>query len=479
MGSLTGRNSPDWDVLGGRLGGDLLTPRDERYRLARQLQLAEYDRVSPAAIAYCRDVADVRACLEFATDHGVHLTPRSGGHNFAGWSTTSGLVVDLSRMDRVEVGQDSVWLEPGVQAVDALVRLAAHGRSMVTGVCPTVCPPGFVTGGGLGFQTRAHGLACDRLLAAELVLADGRLVRTSAEEEPELFWALRGGGAANFGIVVGLEVEPVEVSRMVLFTVVWPFDRALDVLDSWHDWMASAPVELSSEIGPVLMDAASGAPPVVMMFGGFFGERDALEEALRELCAVSGAPPLQQDVTDLTYEQAMLALYKCADLAPAQRHRVGTTGEAVLPRQEYLRERHRMFDARPSRELLAEALALFAADPLPGQVRYLGVVGLGGVANQLGRTETAYVHRDTRFMVKFTLIGEQVGEGVAAAEQWTGRGFALLDPHSARESYLNYPDPALEDWKSSYYGENYQRLVEVKKAYDPNEVFTFPQSIGQ
>ncbi|WP_431727303.1 FAD-binding oxidoreductase [Verrucosispora sp. TAA-831] len=470
-----------WDHLRAGLTGDLVLPGDDGYPAARQLQLAEFDAVWPSAIAYCADEADVRACLTLAQAEGLHLTPRSGAHNFAGWSTTTGLVVDLSRLNTVGLTERTVHLGPGAQAVDVLHELAPHRRQVITGVCPTVCPAGFLTGGGLGWQTRSHGVGSDRLVSARLILSDGQAVTCSADRDPDLFWALRGGSAANFGVVVDLEVEPIQVPRLVNFTVLWAWEHALDVLDQWQHWMTAAPNELASEVGVVLPDAVPGATGFVMLHGGFAGSQERFDQALAALSQSVGAAPRSVDATELPYLDAMLKLYRCEGMTPAQRRRAGSSHEALLPRQGFLRERHRLFTEPVSRSVLEQALAVFDGDRRAGQFRYFALAALGGAANEIAATDTAYVHRDARFLVKYTLVGESGTPGeeeAAAADQWTGRGFDLIDPHSSRHSYINYPDPALDDWKWSYFGENYERLVEVKKTYDPSAFFTHPQSIG-
>lgn len=470
-----------WERLRAGLAGEVVLPGDAAYGTARQLQIAEFDAVHPAAVVYCETVADVRTSLSFGRAHELHVTPRAGGHNFAGWSTTRGMVVDLSRMNGVGLTERTAHLAPGAQAVDALLALAAHDRQVVTGVCPTVCPAGYISGGGIGWQTRSHGVASDRLVSAKVVLADGRLVSCSADEEPDLFWALRGGGGGNFGVVVDLEVATTEVPRLVNFNVVWSWEHALDVLEHWQHWMVNGPVELSSEIGVALPDAAPGAVPFVMMHGGFAGPRETFDAALAELCRAAGAQPVAVEADELPYTEAMLKLYRCEGLTPAQRRRAGTTPEAQLPRQGFLRERHRLFSAPMARTLVDQALAVFDGDRRAGQFRYFALTALGGAANEVDPRETAYVHRDALFLVKYTLIGENATPGAeeaAAAEEWTDRGFALIDPHSNGHSYINYPDPALDDWKWAYHGDNYERLVAVKKVYDPSLFFTHPQGVG-
>ncbi|MGV9317165.1 FAD-binding oxidoreductase [Streptomyces sp. NPDC003691] len=472
----------DWGTLGSLIRGDLVLPGAGAYDTARQLQLAEYDTVRPGAIAYCAAESDVRACLAFAREHGVHAVARSGGHSFAGWSTTPGLVVDLSRMDHVVATGPTVRIGPGAQSVDVVDALAPHGLQVATGICPSVCAGGYLSGGGNGWQARKYGVASDRLVSARVVLADGRAVRCSAEEEPELFWALRGGGGGNFGVVTDFEVRPTQVPLMTNFTVMWGWDQALDVLTQWPRWIAAAPREICAEVGVFLPDADPSAVPMVMMIGAYLGPRAEAEKALSGLFAAPGAAPQLPGVQDeLPYADAMMQLFRTEGMSPRQRRRVGDNPEAQLPRQGFIRERHRLLGAPLPDTALADALAAFDADRRAGELRYFAYHALGGAINDLAPDATAYVHRDTELLAKFALSGDHPPAGEeaeAAARAWVDRGFDIIDPHSNGHCYVNTPDPDLADWRHAYHGTNYARLTEVKKAYDPDNQFRFPQSIG-
>ncbi|WP_067609218.1 FAD-binding oxidoreductase [Nocardiopsis listeri] len=471
----------DVERLRSLIDGELLLPEAPGYELAKQLQIAEYDAVRPSGIAYCASAADVSACVRFAAETGLHLAVRAGGHSFAGWSTTDGLVVDLSRMGEVGSLGEVVRLGAGARSVDAITALAPSDVQFPTGVCPTVCQAGYVSGGGIGWQTRQYGVASDGLVAAEVVLADGSRVRATDDQEADLFWALRGGGGGNFGVITALEVQRTHVPRIVNFTAVWSWDHALDALDRWQHWMAAAPRTISSEIGVVLPDAGSEAAPFVMMHGGHFGTAAEFEELFGALCLEVGARPVELEAEELPYEQAMLRLFRCEDKPTEQRRRVGTTPEGTLPRQGFLREGHRMLSSPLDRHHMAVALEAFEWERRRGQFRYFALTALGGAANEVGPAETAYVHRDALFLAKYTLIREEADPGpedAAAASAWVDRGMSLLTPLSNGHSYVNYPDRGLTDWRWAYYGDNYPRLVDVKKSYDPGFLFTFPQGIG-
>ncbi|MFI9202347.1 FAD-binding oxidoreductase [Streptomyces sp. NPDC053048] len=470
-----------WEKLHRRLEGDLVLPADRAYEQARQSFFSQFDTPGPQGVAYCASVRDVRLCLRFAQDHGLPAVPRGGGHSQAGYSSTRGLVIDMTRLRSVSVGRDTVSVGAGAQQIDVLDALSPHGVALVGGTCPTVGVTGYLLGGGYGLLTRGEGMACDRLVSADVVLADGRIVTCSRTSEPDLFWALRGGGGGNFGIVTRLESTPVRISRLVNFTLTWPWPRAAAVIDGWQGWVADGPAELGTNLAVALPDAAPGAVPVVTVTGAWTGSQQALERVLDELAARVGAPPTGRTVETLAYRDAMMRWYGCADRTVEQCHRIGWTPEAMLRRGDFLRLRNRMF-TRPLPTAGTQALlAAFDADRRAGHGRSVTGVSFGGRANEPARTDTAYVHRDTRFTLMFAdtmATGKPAEADRDAAQAWTTALFRSVDRYSNGETYQNMPDPALPDWRRAYYGENYRRLTEVKKRYDPDRFFHFPQAIG-
>ncbi|MFJ2018519.1 FAD-binding oxidoreductase [Streptomyces nodosus] len=472
-----------WEGLRRRLRGTAVLPGDAAYHVARQSHLVEWDTSRPAAVVYCADAGDIRACLAFAQEYGLPAVPRSGGHSTAGWSTTPGLVMDVSRLDEVVVGPGTVTAGAGLQFVDLLAATAPHGVAVPGGMNPTVGLAGFVQGGGFGLLTRSAGLACDRLVSAEVVLADGRTVTCSADSHPDLYWALRGGGGGNFGVVTRFELRPVHITRMVNYTVAWPWRDALRVLSGWQRWGAAAGRQLGSSLLVVLPDAGPAAVPLVRIIGGWTGAPEELTSALDGLTAEVGTAPALREERDLAFRDAMTEWYECTGKTLAQSHTVGHNPEATLPRGSYQRSRNRLCTGPVPEDGLAAILAAFDADRRGGHTRVLNGFLLGGAANDVPRTATAYVHRDAEFLWAF---GDSLPAAVTAADAderaaglaWTDRLFSAVDAHSDGESYHNYLDPRLTDWRRAYYGENYRRLCEVKQAYDPAGFFRFPQSVG-
>lgn len=470
-----------WEKLRRHIQGTLVLPEDQGYAQARQSYFSQFDAVGPRGVAYCASVEDVRSCLRFAQDHDLPAVPRGGGHSQAGYSTGPGLVIDMTRLRSVEVKADTVAVGAGAQQIDVLAALSPHGLAPVGGTCPTVGVAGYLLGGGYGLLTRGEGMACDHLVSAQVVLADGRVVTCSRESDPDLFWALRGGGGGNFGIVTRLESAPVRISRLVNFTLSWPWERAAAVLAGWQEWVAEGPAELGTVLGVALPDAAAGKTPVVTVTGAWTGSAQSLERVLDGLAARVGAPPAGRTVETLAYWDAMMRWYGCSDKSVEQCHRIGYTPEAMLRRGDFLRLRNRMFTRPMPRAGDETLLAAFDAHRRAGHGRSITGVALGGRANDPARTDTAYVHRDTQFALIFadTMADGRLGvEDREAAQTWVTAQFQAVDKYSNGETYQNMPDPLLTDWRKAYYGENHRRLTEVRQRYDPSRFFRFPQAIS-
>lgn len=470
-----------WSTLRHRLTGPLVLPDDAGYDTARQLQLAQFDAVHPQAVAYCATDADVAACIRFAQDNGLATAVRSGGHSAAGYSTSPGLVIDVSRLNSVRVGGSTVHLGAGSQGVDAVNALAPYGIQVAGGTCPTVAMGGWIQGGGLGYASRKYGMGSDRLVSARVVLADGRTVRASATRDADLFWALRGGGGGNFGIVTAYEVRPVRIPVLTLFNLNFRFTDAVQVILAWQDWMASAPRELACELMFLhSTDAPAGTEPNVVLTGGFHGTKGDCDRLLDRLTTAVGHPGISRTSSELPYTQAMMQVYGCGDKTVDACHRVGFTPEGQLPRDSHTTQRNQFFD-RPWTPATAQAaLDAFTADPAPGQFRFLGLFPYGGRINEVSPTATAFVHRDTVLNAGYAVTlptPDPAPDDRARAQAWVNRAYSTLDAHSSHRSYQNYIDPSLTTWREAYYGDNYARLRAVKRTYDPHRFFDFAQAI--
>jgi FAD/FMN-containing dehydrogenase len=474
----SGRGGPDWDRLRACLSGDLVLPADAAYPVAKQLDSGYFDTIDPQGVAYCETVADVRTTLSFAQYNDLHVAVRSGGHSGAGWSTTTGVVLDTSRLNGLTQGPSTVTIGPGAHGVDAVGALSAQGLALVTGSCPTVAAGGYIQGGGFGPLSRKYGMACDRLVSADVVLTDGTVVRADATHNPDLYWALRGGGGGNFGVVTRYEVRPIAISRITSFTLSFAFAAAQQVIAAYQQWMLAAPDDLEANLTVL----KAGPAPTVLVSGSWQGTDPAgVNTYLDALVSAAGTTPASRTVTDLSYRDHMMRTFQCADKTTEQCHRVGDNPEALLPRHTFASGRGRMISEPLPSAGIDEALAAFTAVGATNQFSVMNLSWLAGMVNRVGRTDTAYVHRNTLALLGFTATlptSTPSADDEAAVAAWTAGGMAVADRYGNGENYQNTVDARLTDWRAAYYAENYPRLTRVKRRYDPTTFFRFPQAIG-
>jgi FAD/FMN-containing dehydrogenase len=444
------------DALRARLGGGLVVPGDPGYDAARRPALPRFHATRPAAVARCRTPADVAAAL--AT--GLPVAVRSGGHCFAGRSSGAGLVIDVGPMDAVTLEGDVATIGAGARLGRVYDELARHGRTLAAGCGPDVGIAGLALGGGLGLLGRAHGLTCDQLLAAEVVLADGRVVVCDEEREPDLFWALRGAGGGQFGVVTRLTFRTLPEPEATSFHVRFAPGDAAAAIEAWQRWAPDGPDTLAAS----LLVTASGDPdePLdVTVIGALLGT----PEESRALLGALGVAPRSITTDRRGYRETKRRL------AEGDGRAAGPPRHA-FPKSEFFRA--------PLPPGAIEALvAHFTADRRPGEARELDFSPWGGAYNRVAPAATAFPHRAERFLLKQDVT---IDAGAAPAERdaaraWIERSWTLAHPHGAGGAYVNFPDPALDGWERAYYGDNLERLTRAKAAYDPGNAFRFPQSI--
>ncbi|TCO44555.1 FAD/FMN-containing dehydrogenase [Kribbella antiqua] len=404
-----------------------LRPDSPEYEAVRRPAMPQYGEVRPAVIAQCETPADVAEVLAEARKEGLPVVPRSGGHCFAGRSSTTGVVLDVSPMSSVEVSDDVAVVGAGTRLSRLYDALDAVGVTIPAGCGPTVGIAGLTLGGGIGVLGRSHGLTCDSLLAAEVVLADGRIVTCSAEQDSDLFWALRGAGGGQFGVVTRLWFSTLPTPVATRFHLTWSRADAVGVIDSWQHWAPYAWDELSASLRVTATE--------IHLFGLTTGEFSAPMEV----------SPTFAVVEQLPYRRLKESLVGLGDDPDA--------GESMAVSKSE-------FFAGPLPVAVIEELLRDA----PGDVNF---TPMGGAYNRVPATATAFAHRDTAFLL------ELVGTDRAKLAQV----FSPLEPYGTGRVYTNFPDPTLDDALTAYHGENLGRLREVKRAYDPEGFFTFPQSL--
>ncbi|GII82789.1 FAD-binding dehydrogenase [Sphaerisporangium siamense] len=462
-GARTAPSPADWKALGKGLTGRLIRPGDASYDAARRLFNTSFDGVRPGAVAYCADPDDIAECLAFARRTGVPVTSRSGGHGYAGWSTGTGLVIDVSRMNGVKVAGGRAVVGAGAQLVDVYARLAARGVSIPAGSCPTVGVAGLTLGGGLGVVSRKYGLTCDVLESLKIVTADGRLRTCDADHDPELYWASRGGGGGNFGVAVSFTFRTHPTRDVTVFYLHWPWSRAAKVTAAWQAWAPHAPDALWSTL-----HLSHDPTPDVLVAGLHLGPRAECERLLAAFAATAGTPS-RRTVRQMPYLAAMMDLGGCGSRTVSQCHRrgdlPGQTPDGTFPRDSFRAKSHMAY-----RPLTSAGVAALVAQVGRGGRHTVLLDALGGAVGRPGPDATAFPHREALFSVQYYAH-------TAGAATWVRGAHAAMAPHFGDHAYVNYIDPELKNWRQAYYGANAARLAKVKAAYDPGRLFRFPQAV--
>jgi FAD/FMN-containing dehydrogenase len=430
--------------LRGRLDGELFVPGSPGYHDVRRPVNPAYRDVRPRLLIRCHSEADVATGIRYARESGLPVVPRGGGHCFAGRSSTDGIVLDLADLSHISI-TDGRLATIGAGARLALVyaELHRHGRTVPAGCGGTVGIAGLTLGGGIGLLGRTYGLTCDRLVGARVVLADGRVVDCTADREPDLFWALRGAGGGQFGVVTSLVFDTVPEPTTTRFLLSWPHPPVDAMIAAWQVWAPAAPDELTANLTVI---AEPGHPPRVVLFGAALRTEAATGALLHEFWDSTGAG------ADLRGGLAYHDLKRSfEDLGPP--------GEGVRIRSELF--------ARPMRPATVDTLLTTLTDGEEGR-RQLTFTALGGAYNRVPDTATAFAHRGQIFNL------EHIAEGSRA---WVDRSWAAAHVDASGHVYQNFPDPQLEDWPTAYHAGNYPRLAAIKRAYDPDRLFDFPQAV--
>ncbi len=433
--------------------GPVLTPSSPKYANARLVFDGLYDGVHPLAVVQPLDASDVSAVVKWARSTGVHIVARSGGHSYGGYSTTEGVVVDLSHLAAVRVAGGHAVAGPAARLGNIYATLGAHGLAIPAGTCPSVGIGGHALGGGFGLASRAWGLASDNLVSAQIVTADGKVLLVDPAHHSDLYWACGGGGGGNFGIVTQLTFRTHPVTQGSYFIATWPWAQVEQVLASFLHWAPAAP----DALGSLCRLATGPGGPTVQIFGQFLGSETSLKAALASL-----GPPATQLVTgtaswlDLVRRWAGClghTLPSCS--APGHQVFVGASDYiAHVPSPAQLTAFRHAVEARgtASGALLIDAY--------------------GGALNRVSPSATAFAHRTMLASVQYFAAGNG-----ASARSWVDGSRAALAPAMSGAAYVNYIDPHLANWQQAYYGSNLARLRQVKRRYDPTNLFHFPQSI--
>lgn len=443
------------------LRGDVLQPGHPEYDTARTIYNAMIDK-RPAIIVRCAGVSDVIHAVNFARENALPIAVRGGGHNVSGSSMIEdGLVIDMSGMKsvRVDPKRRAARVEGGATWNDVDHATHTFGLATPAGIISTTGVAGLTLGGGFGHLSRHYGLSADNLLSADVVTADGRLVTASADENPDLFWALRGGGG-NFGVVTSFEFQLHPVDTVYAGPIFYPVEHTETLLRFFRDYMRQAPNEMSAFFSFHQGPPAPFIPeqlhfvPMVAIPVCYSGALENAEEIIRPLR--EAAPP----AVDLAGPIAYPALNSMFD-------------------DLYTSGLHHYWKADFVPELTDEAIDVHVAcgPQVPSLHSTMHLYPQTGAIQNVASDETAYAYRDMEYVHNIIAV-DMDPAGMPKDMAWMREYYDALKPHSASGTYVNFMmEDEGQDRVRATYGDNYDRLTQIKKTWDPDNLFKSNQNI--
>jgi FAD/FMN-containing dehydrogenase len=424
------------------VGGPVLLPGNAAYEQARLTYNARFDK-HPLAVVRPLDAQDVRAVVRWARKHDVVVIPRSGGHSYGGYSSGSGVVVDLSHFTGVHITGSTAVIAAGTKLINVYSALSPHEATIPAGSCPTVAIGGHALGGGIGFSSRKLGTVSDNVLSMVAVTGKGELVQTGPHSHPDLYWGLRGGGGRNFAIVTSFRVRLTHVTSAAWFRLTLPWSSAPDVVRMWQQWVPAA--------DPRLFSICSLGNKTLQVFGQFMGTETQLKAVL---------PPWLAGATTGTsaYFDLMRRWAGCLNESLPECRTLHRTTFAA--KSDYVYTPMPKHAVETMQTWLEQGRGSLLIDSYGGAIR---------------RGAGAFAHRGALCSMQYLTYWSGSG---AANLAWL-RGFhAAMRPYVSGGAYINYIDPDLRtNYRKAYYGTHATRLVSVRKTYDPDRVFRFAQAV--
>lgn len=437
------------------LTGRIITPETPIYQEARQVYNRAVQKF-PSAIVYCQNKTDVCNAVLWAKDHHNCLRIRGGGHNYEGYSTGNDVLdIDLSEMKEIKIDEDShtITLQSGVNNKDIYEAVSIYGYPFPGGTCPTVGVCGYTLGGGWGLSCRYLGLGCDSLMEIEMVNAKGCLITASLKDNPDLFWACRGGGGGNFGVMVSMTYRlPKKVEKVTYIDIRYPSadqETQSFFLLSWQEWLKHADKRITL-VSRIFNSQAEGT--AIVARGIFYGPPEAALGIITPLLSLGG---VKYRLKHLTFLEAMTII-----------------GSFYPPYETFLSASR--FVQRDFTDNECDHLAeMIQKQPCGSVYTGLSFYALGGMVSQVPEDDTAFFYRKAHYITWMESIFQ---DARCESASWLSSNFQYLKERT-KGSYVNFPYSDLSCYLSEYYGEHVCRLKEIKERYDPGHLFTFPQGI--
>jgi FAD/FMN-containing dehydrogenase len=464
-------SNPNWGTFQGAIAGEVALPGAPAYDQLPKPFNARFHEVRPQAIVLCATPQDVSETIRFIGGHGLENAMRSGGHCFAGHSSTRGVVIDVTPMRSVSVSGGTATVGAGARLGDVYEALQEHDLTIPGGTCPQVGVAGLTLGGGLGILGRKYGVTSDHLIRAQIVLADGRILECDENHNEDLFWALRGAGAGNFGVVTSLAFRTVPAQEATNFHVAWPYSHTAAVIEAWQGWAPLGPDELAASL-KVTATGNVEEPPSVDVYGAVLGTESDAADLLDELVVRTGSDPTFASRKLMSFLETRRYW---ANLGAAE----DEAGESAHLQHPHLFSKSEFFRRPVPTEAIAALVENFTQGRASGESRELDFMPWGGAYNRLRPDATAFVHRQELLQLKHAGVvdPQATTRQMEAAYRWVARSWASVHPWGSGRVFQNFADPDLEGWADAYYGTNYDRLARVKARYDAAGFFRFRHSL--
>jgi hypothetical protein len=436
-----------------RLTGTLVYPGDQNYDAARQL----WDRLfssSPRVVAFCDRPSDAVNAIAWARQNGVEIRARSGRHNLAGWSgTDGGITIDVSKLRDIVIDRRSGTAKVGTGNTQSqmITALGQADRVVPTGSEASVGIGGVTLGGGIGFLTRSMGVTCDSLVGLEIAVPSGkdgaRLLTVDERHHPDLLWACRGGGGGNFGVATSYTFRTHHLTTASLCEVIWPYADWQAAFTVWQEWCHTTDIKFGTNFAVLGKQA-----DYVALQGVFTGPEDTMKSLLAPLLAV-GTPKV------ITKSGSYVQVYDYFN--QSGRNTDNWLFSSSWANEQFPAEAVQVVDAYMSKA--------------PAPLCNFWCLAFGGATTEVPSGGSAWFHRNALFYAE-PGAGWNGSALTDACESWLADFHAALSPY-VKGGYVNVPNATAADWGTEYYGTNFPRLRRVKAAYDPQNVFNFPQSI--
>ena len=465
-------STEQWQTFKDALQGDLVLPSDtSAYRNARVVFNTRFDHILPQAIVKCNSEQDVVSALSFIREHSLAVTPRCGSHGYAGYSTTTGVIIDVTPLNSITIEPGTVTIGAGARLADVYDQLTAQGVAIPLGSCLSVGISGLTLGGGVGVVDRAYGLTCDNLISAKVVTANGDILTCSQSQHSDLFWALQGGGGGNFGVVTEFTFNTHETKDISVFEAYYPFNDFTEVISQWQLLSQAWPNEIWCQIIP---DWTSGTPTLYIR-AFCVNSQAAASVYWDDFINSINANVLSNTVTTDTYRNIMMGT--CSETV-AVCHLSSQFEQGRMPRSAFAASSDYFDQLLP--ETAFETLKTFIETSIENNNYGMLIINtMGGAIDNVSTTDTAFVHRNTLFSVEYyaPLNTAVSNDKIDATQKWANSFREVMAPWSTGGAYVNYIDPLITDWEYAYYGENYPKLQAVKAQYDNEQVFRLPQGV--